>query len=82
MLHSMKSTKYIVLLFSILLIISCNNNNSIVDLVTTNSELQEAIKSAKPGSNIILKNGVWKDVKIKLTGEGILSFKHSPSRRR
>jgi poly(beta-D-mannuronate) lyase len=70
MLHSMKLTKYLTLLFSILLFISCNKNNTTVNIVTTNLELHEAIKNVKPGTDIVLKNGVWKDVKIKFTGEG------------
>jgi len=60
------------------LIISCqgsvNNqsdsngrNNS---LVTNIAELNDAIKEAKPGDNIVLKDGVWKDVQIKFRGKG------------
>lgn len=66
----MKLIKYIILLFSMLLFFSCNNDSSFVNLVKTNSELEEAIKKAKPGTDIVLQNGVWKDVKIKFTGEG------------
>ncbi len=33
-------------------------------------ELNDAIKNAKAGDNIVLANGVWKDVQIKFTGEG------------
>ncbi len=32
--------------------------------------LNEAIKNAKPGDDIVMANGVWKDVQIKFTGEG------------
>ena len=39
-------------------------------LVNDKIELNEAIKNAKPGSIIILKNGVWKDVEIKFLGKG------------
>ncbi|MGI9531313.1 chondroitinase-B domain-containing protein [Lutimonas sp.] len=39
-------------------------------LVTNNKELHEAIANAKPGDEIILKNGIWKDVQIKFRGKG------------
>ena len=39
-------------------------------LVTNSKELQEAISKAQPGDEIILKNGIWKDVQIKFTGQG------------
>ena len=38
--------------------------------VTNAKELEEAIKSAQPGDNIILANGVWKDVEIKFAANG------------
>ena len=41
--------------------------NSLVENIT---ELNNAIKKAKPGDEIVLKNGVWKDVKIKFRGKG------------
>ena len=40
------------------------------NLVTSNQELFDAIKKAQPGDNIIMANGVWKDVEIKFIGEG------------
>ena len=59
------------------LIISCqgdfnnqNNSNDNSSLVTNSTELNEAIKDSKPGDNIVLANGIWKDVEIKFTGEG------------
>ncbi len=33
-------------------------------------ELQEAISKAKPGDNIIMANGIWKDIQIKFYGKG------------
>ncbi len=33
-------------------------------------QLRNAIKMAKPGDNIIMTNGVWKDVKLKFTSKG------------
>ncbi len=38
--------------------------------VTNAKELSEAIKKAQPGDNIIMANGVWKDVQIKFTSKG------------
>lgn len=38
--------------------------------VTNAKELEEAIKNAQPGDNIIMSNGVWKDVEIKFTASG------------
>ncbi|MCW3463135.1 chondroitinase-B domain-containing protein [Chitinophaga nivalis] len=39
-------------------------------LVTTAAQLNTAIGAAKPGDNIILKNGTWKDVTIDLSASG------------
>lgn len=39
-------------------------------LVSSDSQLKEAIKNAKAGDNIILKNGTYTDIKIKFYGEG------------
>ncbi|PWG04555.1 chondroitinase-B domain-containing protein [Polaribacter aquimarinus] len=64
----MKQTFLIISLF--LLLLSCDNKTSNNILVSNNTELQEAIEKAKPGNEIVLKNGVWKDVEIKFIGEG------------
>jgi len=45
-----------------------SNQNSLK--VNNEEELHEAIANAKPGDEIVLANGVWKDVQIKFTGEG------------
>jgi poly(beta-D-mannuronate) lyase len=39
-------------------------------LVNNNEELQAAIKNAEPGDEIVLSDGVWKDVQIHFTGKG------------
>jgi len=39
-------------------------------LVKTNEELKTSIENAKPGDQIVMANGVWKDVGIVFTGEG------------
>ena len=65
----MKNT---LLLFSLLLfLLSCNKNsiqNSV--LVKDEAELERAIKSSQPGDEIVLANGVWKDVQINFYGIG------------
>jgi poly(beta-D-mannuronate) lyase len=38
--------------------------------VSNIDELNKAIKDAKPGDDIVLKDGTYKDVKIKFVGEG------------
>ena len=55
----------------ILGLFACKNmSTSKGQMVNNNEELQKAIESAEPGTQIILANGVWKDVEIKFTGEG------------
>lgn len=50
---------------------SCNSqkNGSYV-LVRDKTELEKAIASSTPGVEIVLANGVWKDIEIELTGYG------------
>tara|TARA_R100001369_G_scaffold69445_1_gene97108 strand:+ start:2585 stop:4894 length:2310 start_codon:yes stop_codon:yes gene_type:complete len=38
--------------------------------VSTPEELEEALKNVQAGDNIVLANGIWKDVQIKFIGEG------------
>ena len=65
----MKIYFYILAVF--VLSFSCTEDNkSSTGLVKTNQELYEAIKSAEPGDEIVLSNGVWKDVEIKFIGKG------------
>ena len=62
--------KHIYILFGlILLLTSCNVNTSNTILVSNNSVLYKAIKEAKAGDIILLKNGIWKDVEIKFRGK-------------
>ncbi|MFY0712997.1 DUF4957 domain-containing protein [Seonamhaeicola sp. NFXS20] len=58
---------FFLLSFSIL---SCNNTQQSKIIVGNINELNEAIKNANPGDNIVMSNGVWKDVQIKFTGQG------------
>ncbi len=56
----------------ILLLISCKETTSVSKdvLVSTKEELKEALKKVEPGDQIVLKDGVWKDVQIKFRGKG------------
>ncbi len=51
-------------------LLSCKDIQKDTILVLDMAELNEAIKNAKPGDEIVLKNGVWKDVEIKFRGDG------------
>ena len=65
----LKTLKLLLFTFTILSINSCKNNtltNS--TFVKNNTELKTAITNASPGTNIILKDGVWKDAQIKFYG--------------
>ncbi|MCM4151455.1 DUF4957 domain-containing protein [Arenibacter sp. N53] len=59
------------LLYFLIILSSCedkiNPNNSIV---STPEELEEALKNVQAGDNIVLANGIWKDLQIKFIGEG------------
>lgn len=62
--------KSLLIISLFLLMISCSKKNQYKILVSNAKELNEAIKNGKPGDNIVLKNGIWKDVAIKFIGEG------------
>ncbi len=63
--------KKIILAFSLLLMIfSCQETVDVNILVSNVEELNTAISNAKPGDNIILKNGVYTDMQIKFAGNG------------
>jgi len=68
--------KYTVIL-SVLLILfgSCQESSITPSLksslkVSNQSELNEAIANAEPGNKIVLKNGIWEDVNIRLNVSG------------
>lgn len=62
--------KLLVLSLSVLLF-ACQNSSSTKNIkVEDKAALQKAIETAEPGTDIILANGVWEDVEIKLTGNG------------
>ena len=52
-----------------LIIFSCQKTTSPI-LVSNVIELENAIKAAKAGDDIVLKNGIYKDVEIQFVGEG------------
>ena len=55
--------KVLILLICTSIFYSCEKetNNTLVSNV---KELSEAIKNAKAGDNIVLKNGIYKDIEI------------------
>jgi poly(beta-D-mannuronate) lyase len=61
--------KIALILITILSFISIKTNAQDI-LVSNISEYNNAIKSAKAGTIIILENGIWKDVKLNAYGKG------------
>ena len=64
----MKKIFFIISIIS--LFTSCNKGATNQIFVSTESELREAIKNVKAGDDIVLKNGIYKDVEIQFVGEG------------
>lgn len=62
--------KKIAIVFTILLSLISLKNAAQEILVSNITEYNKEIKNAKPGSQIILKNGIWKDVKLNAFGKG------------
>lgn len=63
--------KIILSFFIFTFIFSCKENSIINQFLVNNAtELNSAIKESKPGDNIVLANGVWKDIEIKFRGHG------------
>ena len=66
--------KYLFAISLFVLVLSCNETTKTSkasdQLISSATELNEAIENAQPGDNIVLKNGIWKDVEIKFTGKG------------
>ena len=62
--------KNIVIISFLLMFISCNEVSTNLKNVKNSDELNAAIKEAKPGDEIVLANGVWKDVEIEFIGKG------------
>lgn len=70
MINMKKTVKLLSVLSIVILLISCQEISSTTIKVTNIEELNKAIKNAKAGDEIILANGVWKDVQIKFSGKG------------
>ncbi len=66
--------KNLLIISLVLFLTACQNNTSTVNIsgkkVSNAAELENAIANAVAGDNIILSNGVWKDVQINFTGQG------------
>ena len=62
--------KNIFIISFLLLFISCNEVSTNLINVANIQELNSAIKEVKPGDEIVLANGVWKDVEIAFKGQG------------
>ncbi len=63
--------KLLITLSLLFLLLACDEKSNHTTIkVNDYSELSTAISNAKPGDNIVLTNGIWKDVQIKFTGEG------------
>ncbi|MBU2997965.1 alginate lyase [Cellulophaga baltica] len=64
--------KKLILFILSLTLFSCQEKTSSesINKVTTESELKEAIAKAEAGSEIVMQNGVWKDIQIKFFGKG------------
>ena len=53
-----------------MLLIACSNSKIVNSIKVTNiDELNKAIDSSEAGNQIILANGIWKDVQIKFRGK-------------
>ena len=56
-----------------MLLIACSNSKIVNSIKVTNiDELNKAIDSSEAGNQIILANGIWKDVQIKFRGKGTI----------
>ncbi|SDN01368.1 chondroitinase-B domain-containing protein [Kriegella aquimaris] len=66
----MKNNLLLTFSCAVLLLLSCGKTNSEGIYVKDFFALNEAIGQATPGSEIVLANGVWKDVQIKFYGIG------------
>ncbi len=63
--------KTIVLTLTVLLLLSCDKKSSTEGIYVKDfDELNKAIREIAPGDEIVMANGVWKDVQIKFYGQG------------
>jgi len=61
----------VLIICAVILLISCSQEtNQDSTIVKDLTELNSAISQAKPGAEIILANGIWKDAQINFYGKG------------
>ncbi|MFY0688405.1 MAG: DUF4957 domain-containing protein [Cyclobacteriaceae bacterium] len=59
------------LLFLVVFAVACQPGNTINSVLVSNAdELNDAIASAQPGTEIVMANGEWNDVQIRFSGKG------------
>ena len=63
-------SKNLLIILSLFVFISCKNVSTHSIKVDNKEQLNSAIKEAKPGDEIVLTNGIWKDVEIEFIGKG------------
>lgn len=55
----------------VLFLFSCNNTTQLKSTIVKDKEqLESALTNAKPGDHIIMANGIWEDIQIKIRGNG------------
>lgn len=59
--------------YYLIIFITCVHYQSFAQLVSTNSQLQDAIDNAQPGTTIILADGTWTDTTININKTGTQS---------
>ena len=70
MIYNMKN--YLLIFSLFLLTFSCEDTETTIkkDLISNAEALNEAFKNAQPGDELVLKNGVYKDIEIKFVANG------------
>ncbi|TQO37955.1 poly(beta-D-mannuronate) lyase [Arenibacter algicola] len=64
-------TRLVTLLCFLFIIGACGEKTNLnTKTVSTPQELEEAIKNVQAGDNIVMANGIWKDIQIRFIGEG------------
>ncbi|MRI00512.1 hypothetical protein GH721_08175 [Kriegella sp. EG-1] len=67
----MKNNQFLTYTIVLMLFFSCKNSSKVKGIyVNDYTELEEAISQVIPGSEIILRNGIYKDFQIKYIGYG------------
>jgi poly(beta-D-mannuronate) lyase len=62
---------FLLLLTTLALLVGCQPNGNLTSVLVSNaSELKEAISNAKPGTEIVMAKGEWRDIQIRFIGNG------------